>query len=196
MKHDHKNKEGKHQRPAHAEDEAPQPESTGGGTACAADGEAVDSPAAPVDPVAELQARVAELEDKLLRARAEVQNVQKRTANERQDAVRFANAELMRGLLSVLDDFERSIEAARGATDPAAIREGEQLIYTNFLKALRDHGLEEVEALGQPFNPAEHEALMQQPGSDQPAGTILEVAARGWRLRDRVIRPAKVIIAK
>lgn len=190
MKHDTKIKD-KNDRAA----TALETEAAGAEAVTRAEGEGMPPPD-PGDPAADLQSRVSDLEDKLYRARAEVQNVQKRTANEKIEAVRYANADLMRSLLQVLDDFERSIEAAKTATDAAAIREGEQMIYENFVKALRDHGLEEVEAKGKPFNPQEHEALMQQTGDGKPAGTILEVAARGWRLGDRVIRPAKVIIAK
>jgi molecular chaperone GrpE len=144
----------------------------------------------------DLRAQIAGLEDKVIRARAEVQNVQKRAANERIDAVRYANAELMRALVPVLDDLDRSLEAAKGSAEPSALLDGTRMIRQNLLKALREHGLEEIEAVGLPFDPSLHEALLQQDGGGKPSGTVLEAPAKGYRLGDRVVRPAKVIVAK
>ncbi len=144
----------------------------------------------------QLREQIAALEDKVIRARAEVQNVQKRAANERIEAVRYANAELMRSLVPVLDDFERALGAGQGKADAAALLDGARMIQQNLLKALREHGLEEIEATGRPFDPSLHEALLQQDGGGKPSGTVLESPAKGYRLGDRVIRPAKVIVAK
>ena len=148
------------------------------------------------DTVGELQAKVDKLEDGLLRSRAELQNAQRRAATERLDAVRYANAELMKSLVHVVDDFERALSAADQSGDMKSLLEGMRLVYQNFSKALADHGLETVDALNQPFDPSLHEALMQQPTAEKPAGTVIEQAAKGYRLRGRVIRPARVIVAK
>ncbi len=148
------------------------------------------------DPVAELQVKVAKLEDSLLRAKADFQNLQRRSAAERLDALRYANAELMKSLVKVVDDFERSLAAASKPDNLPAVVEGVRLVYENLTKALSDHGLEPIEALHRPFDPNVHEALLHQPSDRHPPGTVIEQIAKGYRLCDRVVRPAKVIVAK
>jgi len=143
-----------------------------------------------------LRGRIQELENKLLREKADFANTQRRLANERSDAIRFANADLMKSLLPVLDDFERAIEAAAKAQDVEPVLEGTKLVYENFIKALGNHNLEPIKAKSEPFDPTVHEAVLQQPCTDQPEGTVMEEVAKGYRLSDRVIRPAKVIVSK
>lgn len=158
---------------------------------------ATDEPSvAGEDLVAVLRDKVAGLEDSLLRAKADYQNLQRRSAVERSEALRYANAELMKALVVVLDDFERSLQAAGDSNRRDAIMEGVQLVYQNLVKALNEHGLEAIQAGGMPFDPEVHEALMSQPSKDATPGTVLEEVAKGYRLRDRVIRPAKVIVAQ
>lgn len=154
------------------------------------------TPSAAVDEAAELKARVDSLEDSLLRAKADFQNLQRRSAAERSDAIRYANADLLKSLLNVLDDFDRSLEAAEVSDNKDAVVEGIRLVHTNLMKALKEAGLEQVDALGQPFDPTIHEALLQQPTDDFPPGTVVDQVARGYRLRDRVLRPARVIVSK
>lgn len=149
-----------------------------------------------VNDTAALRAKVVELEDRLLRAKADFQNLQRRTAIERSEAIRYANAELMKSLLGVLDDFERSLAVSVEATEVASVLDGERLIHENFRKALVDHGLELISALDEPFDPSIHEALMQQSSDEHPPGTVLEEVAKGYRLRDRVLRPTRVIVSK
>jgi len=148
------------------------------------------------NPVRALQARVASLEDSLLRARADYQNLLRRSAQERTEAVRFANVELMRSLLVVADDFERMLTATKNAENSGAIADGIRLVYDNFAKALRDHGLEPIDALHRPFDPAIHQALLQHPTDEHPPGTVVEEVAKGYRLQDRVVRAAKVVVAR
>ena len=148
------------------------------------------------DTIESLQAKVASLEDAVLRAKADFQNLQKRSAKERSEAVRYANAELMQSLLGVADDFERSLTAAESSDNGDAVVDGIRLIYDNFMKALRAYGLETVHALYEPFDPHVHEAVMQQPTDQHKPGTVIEELARGYRLRDRILRPTKVIVAR
>jgi len=152
--------------------------------------------ASTADVVAELQTKVVKLEDSLLRAKADFQNLQRTSAVERADAFRYANAELMKLLVRVQDDFERSLAAASKPDNLQAVVEGVRLVYENLSKALADHGLEPIDALHRPFDPKVHEALLHQPSDEHPPGTVIEQIAKGYRLRDRVIRPAKVIVAK
>ncbi len=149
-----------------------------------------------VDPLEKLQARVASLEDSLLRGKADYQNLQRRTTQQRNEALRYANAELMRALLSVVDDFERSIAAAEASDTPSSVAEGIRLVYDNLMKALRAHGLESIDAIDRPFDPHVHEAMMQQPSPDHPPDTVIEEVAKGYRLRERVLRPARVIVCQ
>jgi|CXWL01.1.fsa_nt_gi molecular chaperone GrpE len=146
------------------------------------------------DRVSELQARVDALEDSLLRAKAESQNIQRRATAERNDAIRYANAELMRILIPVLEDFDRTFAASDSADK--SILEGTRLVHANLVKALRDFGLEPIEAAGERFDPSIHEALMHQPSDEVPPGNVIEQVTRGYRLRDRVLRPARVIVSK
>lgn len=152
--------------------------------------------APPVDPVTELQERIASLEDALLRAKADYQNLQRRSATQQADAVRYANAELMKSLIAVADDFDRAIAASDGTDDPEAMINGMKLVYDNFTKALQGHGLEYVPALHEAFDPALHEALLHQPTDAHDPNIVVEEVAKGYRLRDRVIRPAKVVVSK
>lgn len=140
--------------------------------------------------------RIRELEDQLLRARADYQNLKRRIMAEKSEAIRFANADLMRSLLSVIDDLERSIDAGTGAQDAGPVVEGVRLVRANLLKALSAAGLEPIEAVGRPFDPHVHEAMMQAPSAEHDPGTVVEELLKGYTLRDRVLRPARVIVAK
>lgn len=156
----------------------------------------VEKAAEELDPLEELQEKVNKLEDGLLRAKADYQNAQRRAAIERSEAIRYANAEVMKSLLTVLDDFERSLAAAEDSNNLQAVVDGVRLVYGNLAKALRDHGLEVIDALHETFDPSVHQAMMPQPTSEYPPGTVVEEIAKGYRLYDRVLRPAKVIVSK
>lgn len=157
---------------------------------------AAEQPVEQEDTVESLREKIAVLEDTMLRAKADFVNTQRRNEKSRLDAVQFANADLMRSLLGVLDDFERSLDAAGTAEDIKTIVEGVRLVYQNLRKALGEHGLEPIEAMDRPFDPHVHEAIMQQPAADCDPNTVLEEVAKGYRLKDRVIRPAKVVVSK
>ena len=164
----------------------------------ATDEDVVESgtPFSPPSGIEALQERVASLEASLIRTKADYQNLQRRSAIERSEAIRYAHADLMRSLVSVLDDFERALEVGGSSESHDAVMQGIRLVYQNMLKALTDAGLESIDAKGMPFDPAIHEAMMQQPTDEHPAGTVIDQVARGYKLRDRVVRPAKVIVAK
>lgn len=147
------------------------------------------------DQAGRLQDRINVLEDQLLRAKAEAQNIQKRAAAERNEAIRFANAELMRLLIPVLEDFDRTLDAAQSGS-PQSIVEGTRLVHANLMKALYDFGLEPIDATGATFDPAIHEAISILPTDEVPPGQVLEQVTRGYRLRDRVLRPARVVVSK
>jgi molecular chaperone GrpE len=164
-------------------------------------------PATEPDPMAVLREEIEALEaelagerDRLLRTVAEMDNLRKRTRREVLDARRFAQAELLRPLLEILDNFDRALSHApdqEDATAADAFREGVELIAQSFRQSLRDQGVELIEAEGAPFDPAVHEAVGQQPAPDgSEAGTILTVVQPGYRLGDMVLRASRVIVAQ
>ena len=158
-----------------------------------AEGAAAVAP--PEDELAGLRGEVAEVRDKNLRLMAELQNQQKRVDRERQELRRYAEADLARELLAVLDDLQRAYQAAGASEHTRAIAEGVRLVGERFAKVLRDHNIVPIEAVGRPFDPTFHEAVLQQPSHELPAGTVLEEVAQGYLMHDRVLRPSRVIIS-
>ncbi len=151
--------------------------------------------AAPGVTVESLQNQIADLNDRLLRARAEASNIQRRAAAERADAVRFAKMDVVSPLLAVIDDFERSLAVTAEGEEATNLLTGVRLVYDKLLKALRDQGIAPIEATGKPFDPNFHEAMMRQPTADLPPGRVMQELTRGYVLGDRVIRPARVIVS-
>ncbi len=134
--------------------------------------------------------------DKYLRAVAELSNYRKRSEKDREDALRYANSSLVRSLLSVLDNMDRVVTSAREHPEnTTAIVDGVKLTADSFRKTLREHNVEWIDAQGQPFDPSVHEALMQQPSDKYDTPTVLQVVQDGYKLHDRVIRPARVIVS-
>lgn len=149
----------------------------------------------------DLKARAAKADehwDRLLRTSADFDNFRKRAAREKQDAIKFANETLLTKLLPVLDSFDAALAAANGAPDHAAesLRAGLNLVQQQFKAALTEAGVEEVHATGQPFDPNFHEAVAQQECDETPEGQVLQQLRKGYKLRDRLLRPATVIVAK
>ena len=142
----------------------------------------------------EAQAQIDELEDRLLRLTAEYDNFRKRSQREKAEARQFANQHLLEKQLPVLDNFEMALTAAKDA-DPA-IRDGVQMIYDQFVGVLKDAGVEPIDAEGEPFDPNIHEAISQQETTDVEEGTVVQQVQRGYKLNDRLVRPARVIVAR
>ncbi|MCP4592013.1 MAG: nucleotide exchange factor GrpE [bacterium] len=150
----------------------------------------------PDDESAGLDDKLAEAQDKFLRAKAEAQNIARRAEQQRLDAVRYGNAELLRSLLVVVDDFERTLEAAADTDTVKPVLEGIKLVYDKLMKLLSDNSVEVIDARGKPFNPAEHAAMLQQPSDEHEAGTVIQEVVRGYRYRERILRPTQVIVAQ
>jgi molecular chaperone GrpE len=153
------------------------------------------APAPPEDELSAARREVAELRDKNLRLLAEAQNQQKRAERERQELRRFAEFELARELLVLIDDLERTADAARAIPQGQAIADGMRIVSEHFQKILRDHGIAPIEAVGRPFDPSFHEALLQQPSDQHPAGIVLQELARGYTMHERVLRPSRVAVS-
>jgi molecular chaperone GrpE len=131
-----------------------------------------------------------------LRAAAELDNFRKRTAKEKQDAIRFANSALLETLLPILDNFEFGLQAAKAESEQSVIVVGMGMVQKQLSDFLREQGVEEIPAVGLAFDPNVHEAVSQQPAAPGVAeGTVLSQIRRGFRLRDRLLRPAMVVVA-
>lgn len=144
--------------------------------------------------LAALEAEVAQLKDALLRASADQQNQARRHQRDQADLRRFAAASVLEDLLPALDSLRLGLASAEGQPG-AAVAAGFALAVQQLEAALAGHGLKEIPALGQAFDPARHEALSQEAAADKPEGTVLRVLRTGWTLHDRLLRPAGVVVA-
>jgi molecular chaperone GrpE len=133
--------------------------------------------------------------DRSLRLQAEMENLRTRTAREISEQSRYAALPILRDLLPVVDNIERAIEAATQAGEAPSLLEGFKLVHQQLLNTLQQHNCTQIEALGKPFDPQFHAAILQQPSNEVPANHVLLVAQAGYKLHDRVVRPAQVIIS-
>jgi molecular chaperone GrpE len=161
-------------------------------TTAAVDGEVV------LEELKEQAAKAAEHWDRLLRTTADFDNFRKRAAREKQEAIKYANESLIEKLMPVLDSFDAALHATK--TDDGemtrALQQGVEMVFQQFKQVLTDAGLEEVNAAGAVFDPNLHEAISLQESADVPDGNVLLQLRKGYKLRDRLLRPASVIVAK
>lgn len=156
-----------------------------------------DAPAADstsLDPWEELEADVAKWKEISLRTAAEMENLRKRTAREREDAIRYANQRLLEDLLPVIDNFEMGMQAASQDTK-SMIYIGMDMVRRQLNDFLSSQGVEEIPTTGN-FDPNVHDAVAQEECSAGEEGRILKVTRRGFKLRDRLLRPASVVVSK
>ena len=132
------------------------------------------------------------LKDQYLRKLADYENFRKRMFREKDDAVQFANSQLLADLVSVLDDFDRAVSSSEKSRDFQSLHDGVDMIRRQLLSLLESkYGLSRFESMGESFDPNHHEAVMSEPGQcDEP--TVVEEYSKGYRLRDRILRSAKV----
>ena len=147
--------------------------------------------------VAELEAANAELKDQMLRRQAELENYRKRLIRDKEEAVQFANENLIRDLLGFLDNMERALAAAKTTGDVKGLIEGFEMTQGQLLSTLdKNWGLKAIESVGQEFDPSLHEACMMAVDGSLEKETVLDEFQKGYTLHGRVIRPAKVKIGK
>jgi len=144
----------------------------------------------------DLARQLRDAEERVLRAQAELENFRKRSRREYEDALRYREIDLLRDLLPVLDTVRRAIEASETTADVDSLRSGFRMTAQQIEKVLETHGCKTIETDGKPFDPTVHDAMLQQVVPGVAAGTIVGVASRGYRLHDRVVRPAQVIVSK
>jgi molecular chaperone GrpE len=147
--------------------------------------------------IAELEGKVKESHDKYLRSMAELDNVRKRARKDSEEARIDAQSRVLREMLPVIDNLERAVAHASQSGDGASgVLEGIQLVLRQFAQALERCNVHPVEARGLPFDPTQHEAVSQIVTADAPAGSVVEVMQTGYRIGDRLLRPALVVVAK
>ncbi|MCX6958647.1 MAG: nucleotide exchange factor GrpE [Verrucomicrobiae bacterium] len=155
-------------------------------------------PAAPQDPVEALQAEVNKYRDQSLRTAADLENYRKRMIREKEEAIRYANMGLLEKLIPILDNFELGLEVAKTAPDvsAASIVQGLSMVQRQLFDFVKEHGITAVEAIGQQFDPKLHEAIGHESHEQVPEGNVISQVRRGYKLADRLIRPAAVIVSK
>jgi molecular chaperone GrpE len=145
-----------------------------------------------------LREELAEASDRQLRLQAEFENFRKRALRERQEAAQYGSQNLFKDLVSVVDNLERAIAHAResGGGDLASFLQGVELVQRELLGIFEKNHVTEIEALGKPFDPSLHEAMAQVESGAVPPNTVIDVLQKGFQLRDRLVRPSRVIVAK
>ena len=134
--------------------------------------------------------------DRALRLAAEMENLKKRLEREKAELLQFANESLIKELLPVVDNLELALEHGRQAETPASFLEGIELVHQGFLKALARFGVIPLVTVGQPFDPAYHNAVMQEPASEVPDCSVLKELQKGYLMHQRLLRPAMVVVAR
>lgn len=133
--------------------------------------------------------------DMLLRNKAEFENYQKRNQKDREQERRYLAGAMALDLLPVIDNLNRALEAAKQAGEQGPLAQGVAMVQTQFFEMLKRQGITRIEAAGKPFDPNQHQAVMQQPAPEVEANTVLQVLDQGFMHHDRVLRPAKVIVS-
>ena len=155
---------------------------------------AAGSAADPEDALAGLQADLDRFRDLALRSQADFENYKKRAAREKEDAVKYANSSLLQRLVSILDNFELGLAAAKTEGKQSPIYSGMVLVQKQLNDLLEENGLQAIEAEGKKFDPNLHEAIVHEAG-EAPEGTVIRQARRGYRFKDRLLRPARVVVS-
>ena len=147
------------------------------------------------DPMAGLQADLDRFRDLALRSQADFENYKKRSAREKEEAIKYANSALLERLVSIIDNFELGLAAAKEQAEKSPILSGMILVQKQLNDLLAENGLQPVEAEGKKFDPNLHEAIAHGASDQVPEGMVLRQTRRGYRLKDRLLRPAKVIVS-
>lgn len=148
------------------------------------------------DPLEAALEEIEQLKDKYLRSVAEFDNYRKRTLKEKAELILNGGEKSVSAILPVIDDMERAIENGEKTDDPAVLREGMEIIYHKFMKALEGLGVKKIETEDADFNTDLHEAVAMVPGKDEKKGKVIDCLQAGYQLNDKVIRHAKVAVGQ
>src|SRR4029077_7178510 len=147
------------------------------------------------DSLAGLQADLDRFRDLALRSQADFENYKKGSAREKEEAIKYANSSLLQRLVAIIDNFELGLAAAKEQSEESPIYSGMVLVQKQLSDLLAENGLQPIEAEGQPFDPNLHEAIAHEPSDQVPEGIVLRQTRRGYRYKDRLLRPTKVIVS-
>ena len=147
------------------------------------------------DPTVGLQADLDRFRDLALRSQADFENYKKRCAREKEDAIKYANSSLLERLLPIVDNFELGLSAARGEGEQSPIFSGMNLVLKQINDFLTDSGLQPIDAVGQKFDPNLHEAIAHEPSDTVRENNIIRQTRRGYRFKDRLLRPSSVVVS-
>lgn len=144
--------------------------------------------------IAELEAKIAEQETLYLRLRADYDNLARRSRLDREAAEKYRAQSLLTDLLPVIDNLDRALLTETNVEEPSPLYKGVEMVYRQLLDATAREGLELIECVGQPFDPNVHQAVMQESDSEQQQGVVLKELQKGYKLKDRVLRPSMVSV--
>ena len=147
------------------------------------------------DPTAGLQADLDRFRDLALRSQADFDNFKKRAAREKEDAIKYANSSLLERLVAILDNFELGLAAAKGEGESSPIYAGMSMVLKQLNDFLAENGLQPIDAVGQQFDPNLHEAIAHEPSDTVPEGKVVRQMRRGYKLKDRLLRPSTVVVS-
>ena len=148
------------------------------------------------DELAQLRAELNKYKDIALRSVADLDNYRKRMAREKDEAIRYANASFLERLIPILDNFELGVQAAKAGGGQSAVQDGMMMVFKQLQEFLASCGVETIDATGQHFDPNLHEAIAQEENAEIAEGFVIRQLRKGYRLKDRLIRPANVVVSK
>jgi molecular chaperone GrpE len=142
-----------------------------------------------------LQADLDRFRDLALRSQADFENYKKRSAREKEEAIKYANSSLLEKLIAIVDNFELGLEAARAEGEKSPVFSGMSMVLKQLMDFLLDSGLQPIDATGQKFDPNLHEAIAHEPSDKFPEGIVVRQTRRGYKMKDRLLRPSSVVVS-
>jgi molecular chaperone GrpE len=152
-------------------------------------------PAPAEDDCEGLQADLDRFRDLALRSQADFENYKKRSAREKEEAIKYANSSLLEKLIAIVDNFELGLEAARAEGEKSPVFSGMSMVLKQLMDFLTDSGLQPIDATGQKFDPNLHEAIAHEPSRKFPEGIVVRQTRRGYKMKDRLLRPSSVVVS-
>jgi molecular chaperone GrpE len=143
----------------------------------------------------DLQGDLDRFRDLALRSQADFENYKKRSAREKEEAIKYANSTLLERLIPIVDNFDLGLEAARSDGEQSPVFSGMSMVLKQLMDFLTDQGLQPIDATGKKFDPNLHEAIAHEPSEEFPEGVVIRQTRRGYRLKDRLLRPSSVVVS-